>query len=109
MSLEQVSSNQVGCGEIFVTGNGDQRPAKLVGHVLNKPGLPTTGRTLQHDRQASFGGDGKQLDLPGHIRIKRLMEDTVLCQINFAGRLHQLLILKWNIAARFLSEDTESQ
>ena len=49
---QQIPADQVGCGEVVVTGDGDQRPAEVVSHRLDEAGLATTGRALQHQRQA---------------------------------------------------------
>ena len=51
LAFNQESSDQVGRGEIFVTGDGDQRALKSPGHVLDKAGLATAGWAFQDHRQ----------------------------------------------------------
>ena len=50
-TLDQKTPDQIGTGQVFVTGNGHQRTLQLVGHVFKKAGFAATGRPLQHDRQ----------------------------------------------------------
>ncbi len=71
-----------------MTGNRDQRSTELVGHVLHKPGLPAAGRPLEHHRQFSLSGDGKQPNLPTDLGIKRLLWDPILRHIDFTYLLH---------------------
>jgi len=47
IALQQIPTDQVCGGQVVMAGDGDQRPAEIVGHRLDETGLATTRRPLQ--------------------------------------------------------------
>ena len=52
VAFQQVPADQVGRREVVVARDGDQLPSEVMGHRLDEPGLATTRRPLEDQRQA---------------------------------------------------------
>ena len=69
---EQVATDQVGCGEVFVAGDGRKWPGEPPRHVLDEAGLAATRWPFEQDWEASCVGSLEDLDLVAHRQVIRL-------------------------------------
>jgi hypothetical protein len=90
LALEEIPSDEIGRGEIFMAGDRDQRPTQTVRHVLDKSGLAASRRSLQHDRHPGLRGDGEEPDFAVHLGIVRLSPHSVLVDVDFSALRHVL-------------------
>jgi hypothetical protein len=72
-TMDQISPGEIARGEVVVTGDGHQGTGQAPGHVLDKPGLATAGRPLEHDR--------------GTIRVRSFEQGDLLAYRQIEGRL----------------------
>ena len=63
-AFEQKPSDEIGCRQVFMAGDGDQRPLKPPRHVFDKTRLAAAGRAFENYRQARGVGRFKQIDFP---------------------------------------------
>jgi hypothetical protein len=88
-AAQQEAPHEVGGGQIVMTGNGDEPTVQIVGHRLDEPRLPTTGRALERDGQALPVGGLEHLLLVGHwhvVRARRLHRHRFLSRIRFRAQ-----------------------
>jgi len=98
VALQQVAADEVGCGEVFVAGDGHERhagffavlravggtthhrhrAAELVGHVLDEAGLAAAGRALEEHRYLLRVGGLEERYFVVQRLVVRLLRDEVL-------------------------------
>ena len=79
LPLQKITPHQVSRSQVLVARHRDQRDAaESVGHMLNEAGLAAAGWAFQEDRQVIGVGDLKNLHLPAHGEIERLLAEDVL-------------------------------
>src|SRR5581483_5351911 len=104
LAFKQIAADQVARGEVLVAGDGDdgerlilavradrggvrrsallldhrERPAKLIGHVLDKARLAAAGRTFEQHRNLLLEGGAEQFDLVTYADVIRLVLRRIL-------------------------------
>ncbi len=62
-ALEQKAADEIGRGEVLVTGDGDERTIEAMRHVFDKARLAAPGRAFEHRRQLRRKRRFEKLDL----------------------------------------------
>ena len=80
--IQQKASHQIGSSHILVAGDGNQRTLQFPGHILDKTGLATAGRPLEHHRHACVISSLVQGYLIAYRSVERLPFDSELLDIH---------------------------
>ncbi len=80
-ALDQVATNQIGGGQIVMTGNRHHRALQVPGHVFDEARLAAAGRALEQQRQLVAVGRREHLDLVADDFVVRLFEHVIFVAV----------------------------
>ena len=70
-ATNQITSGEITCRKIVVTGHGHERPSQTPGHVLHESGLATASGAFEHDGKPSCVAHLEDGNFVGRGEIKR--------------------------------------
>ena len=77
LAFEQETPNQVGSRQVFMAGDGDQRPLEPPRHVFYKARLAATSRALEDYRQVGRMRRFEEIYFPANRQVVRLFGDSI--------------------------------
>ena len=81
LSLQQITSHEIGCREILMARHRDERTTQAMGHVLHEPRFAAARRPFEHHRHTALRRNREKSHLAADLGVKRLTRDAVAIDV----------------------------